>query len=132
MSLDIRKMGEDTYELLSDIIVESLGYKITVKKGFDFDGASIPKAFWSIIGSPFTGNYTIPATIHDGLYASEILDRDICDNIFLDLMKQYNVGYVKRYTMYWAVRSAGWNVWRKHDKDEIEKYKGFINVKIIK
>ena len=102
-----------------------MGYQIKLLKGFDFDAASIPKVFWSIIGSPFTGNYTTPAAIHDGLYAGEILDRKVCDDIFLDLMKQYKVSYVRRYTMYWAVRLGGGKVWKEHTEKEVLKYKGY-------
>ena len=123
--LSVKKVGEQTYILLEDIVVESLGYQIKLLKGFDFDAASIPQIFWSIIGSPFTGSYTTPAAIHDGLYAGEILDRKVCDDIFLDLMKQYKVSYVKRYTMYWAVRLGGGKVWKEHTEKEVLKYKGY-------
>ena len=123
--LSVKKVGEQAYVLLDDLEVESLGYRIKVLKGFDFDAASIPKVFWSIIGSPFTGNYTTPAAIHDGLYAGEILDRKVCDDIFLDLMKQYKVSYARRYTMYWAVRLGGGKVWKEHTEKEVLKYKGY-------
>ena len=123
--LSVKKVGEQTYILLEDVIVKSLGYQIKLLKWFDFDSASIPKVFWSIIGSPFTGSYTTPATIHDGLYAGEILDRKVCDDIFLDLMKQYKVSYVRRYTMYWAVRLGGGKVWKEHTEKEVLKYKGY-------
>ena len=123
--LSVKKVGEQVYILLEDLEVESLGFRIKVLKGFDFDAASIPKMFWSIIGSPFTGNYTTPAAIHDGLYAGEILDRKVCDDIFLDLMKQYKVSYVRRYTMYWAVRLGGGKVWKEHTEKEVLKYNGY-------
>ena len=126
--LSVKKIGKQSYLLLEDITVNSLGYQIKLLKGFDFDAASIPKIFWSIIGSPFTGNYTTPAAIHDGLYAGEVLDRKVCDDIFLDLMKQYKVSYVIRYAMYWAVRLGGGKVWKEHTKDEVLKYKDYCKV----
>lgn len=129
--LSVKKIGKQSYLLLEDITANSLGYQIKLLKGFDFDAASIPQVFWSIIGSPFTGNYTTPAAIHDGLYAGEILDRKVCDDMFLDLMKQYKVSYVRRYSMYWAVRLGGGKVWRGHTKEEVEKYKEFVNVEKI-
>ena len=129
--LSVKKIGKQSYLLLEDIIVNSLGYQIKLLKLFDFDAASIPQIFWSIIGSPFTGNYTTPAAIHDGLYAGEILDRKVCDDIFLDLMKQYKVSYVKRYIMYWAVRLGGGKVWKEHNQEEVLKYKEFIDVEKI-
>ena len=126
--LSVKKVGKQTYILLEDITVNSLGYQIKLLKGFDFDAASIPKIFWSIIGSPFTGNYTTPAAIHDGLYAGEILDRKVCDDIFLDLMKQYKVSYVRRYAMYWAVRLGGGKVWKEHTKEEVLKYTKYVDI----
>ena len=126
--LSVKKVGEQAYVLLDDLEVESLGYRIKVLKGFDFDAASIPKMFWSIIGSPFTGNYTTPAAIHDGLYAGEVLDRKVCDDIFLDLMKQYKVSYVRRYAMYWAVRLGGGKVWKEHNQEEVQEYKKYVDV----
>ena len=126
--LSVKKIGKQSYLLLEDITVNSLGYQIKLLKGFDFDAASIPKIFWSIIGSPFTGNYTTPAAVHDGLYAGEVLDRKVCDDIFLDLMKQYKVSYVIRYAMYWAVRLGGGKVWKEHTKEEVLKYKDYCKV----
>ena len=126
--LSVKKVGKQTYILLEDIVVESLGYQIKLLKGFDFDAASIPQIFWSIIGSPFTGNYTTPAAIHDGLYAGEILDRKVCDDIFLDLMKQYKVSYLRRYTMYLAVRLAGGKVWKEHSQEEVQEYKKYCEI----
>ena len=130
-NLKVSILQDDLFILLEDVVVESLGYKITVKKEFDFDGASIPQALWSVYGNPLTGKYKIAALVHDALYASEKLSRELADAIFLDLMKQHEVGYIKRQTMYYAVRSAGWYVWRGHTKEEVEKYKGFIDVEKI-
>ena len=129
--LKVNIVDENVFILFEDVVVESLGYKITVKKGFDFDGASIPKWLWSIYGSPLNGNYVVASLIHDGLYASQKLPRELSDKIFLDLMKQHKVGYIKRQTMYYAVRSAGWYAWKKHEEPEIEEYKEFIDVEKI-
>lgn len=51
-NLKVEIIEEDVFILLEDVTVGSLGYRITVKAGFDFDGASIPKWLWSIYGSP--------------------------------------------------------------------------------
>lgn len=131
MGLKVEKIASQTYILLEDISVEANGYHITVRQGFDFDAASIPQIFWSLIGSPFTGNYTIGALTHDSLYASRALKRKECDDIFLDLMKQDKVNYFQRYAIYLAVRAGGGFVWNKHKEDEIIKYKEFCNVKKV-
>ena len=129
--LKVNIVGQNVFIVLEDVVVYSLGYKITVKKGFDFDGASIPQALWSLYGNPLSGKFRIAALVHDALYASETLTRELADAIFLDLMKQDEVRYVKRQTMYYAVRSAGWYVWKRHEKVEVKKYKEFINVEKI-
>ena len=131
MNLKVNIVKEDVFILLEDVVVESLGYKITVKKGFDFDGASIPQALWSVYGNPLSGKFRIAALVHDALYASEYFPRELADAIFLDLMKQHGVGYIKQQTMYYAVRSAGWYVWRGHEESEVKKYKEFVNVEKI-
>ena len=57
--LKVNIVDDNVFILFEDVVVESLGYSITVKKGFDFDGASIPKWLWSIYGSPLNGNYVV-------------------------------------------------------------------------
>ena len=129
--LKVNIIKDDVFILLEDVVVESLGYKITVKKEFDFDGASIPQALWSVYGNPLSGKFRIAALVHDALYASQIVSRELADDIFLDLMKQHKVGYLKRQSMYCAVRSGGWYSWKHLTKEEIEKYKEFVNVEKI-
>jgi hypothetical protein len=41
------------------------GHTLTAEPGFVTDGASIPRALWTIIGSPFTGQYVGAAVVHD-------------------------------------------------------------------
>lgn len=84
-----------------------------VPKGFITDGASIPRIFWSLIGSPFTGLYRRAALIHDYFYYTKLTPRWYADKIFLECMKDLGVSYWKRWAMWAAVRAgAGW-IWRK-------------------
>ena len=92
ITLELEIVNENVFILSKDKTVESLGYSVTVKKGFDFDGASIPKWLWSIYGSPLNGNYVVASLIHDGLYASQKVFKNIADKIFSDVKKQTNVG----------------------------------------
>ena len=122
--MKVEKIDDQRFILLEKVTAFSLGYRITINKGFDFDGASIPKWLWSIYGSPFTGNYVVASLIHDGLYASQKVSKRISDKIFLDIMKQSNVGYVKRTSMYLAVKMFGGKDWKEASKykDEYKKY----------
>ena len=127
MNLKVTIVKDDVFILLEDVVVESLGYKIVVKAGFDFDGASIPKWLWSIYGSPLNGNYVVASLIHDGLYASQIVSKSLSDKIFLDLMKQSKVGYVKRTSMYLAVKMFGGKDWNKANEYKNE-YTNYVEV----
>ena len=126
--LVIKKVGDQVYDLVEPLVYQNSEVLIQVNPKFDFDAISIPKIFWSIIDSPFTGKAVKPATLHDALYASEYFAREICDVLFLEAMESEGVGYMKRYSMYYAVRSFGWTVWRKHTKEEVNAYRKFITV----
>ena len=125
--LKVNIIKNDVFILLEDVVVESLGYKITVKKGFDFDGASIPKWLWSIYGSPLNGNYVVASLIHDGLYASQKVSKSVSDKIFLDVMKQSKVGYIKRTSMYLAVKMFGGKDWKEASEYK-DEYTYYVNV----
>ena len=129
-TLDLQIINENLFILNKDKTVESLGYSITVKKGFDFDGASIPKWLWSIYGSPLNGNYVVASLIHDGLYASQLVSKSLSDKIFLDVMKQSNVGYIKRTSMYLAVKMFGGKDWKEANEYKNE-YTKYVDVNII-
>lgn len=101
---------------------------IQVNKGFDFDGASIPQSLWWIVGSPMTGGYQRAACLHDALYASEYFPREVCDALFLEAMTSDGVPRFRRLSMYYAVRMFGGQVWKGHNKDEVNHYRKFITV----
>ena len=123
----VEKIDDQRFILLEKETAFSLGYRITINKGFDFDGASIPKPLWSIIGSPFTGNYVRAALFHDGLYASQKVSKSVSDKIFLDIMKQSNVGYIKRTSMYLAVTLFGGKDWKEASKYK-DEYINYVDV----
>ena len=129
-TLELEIVNENLFILSKDKTVESLGYSVTVKKGFDFDGASIPKWLWSIYGSPLNGNYVVASLIHDGLYASQKVSKRISDKIFLDVMKQSNVGYIKRTSMYLAVKLFGGKDWKEASEYK-NTYINYVDVSTI-
>ena len=128
-TLELEIINENLFILSKDKTVESLGYSITVKKGFDFDGASIPKWLWSIYGSPLNGDYVVASLIHDGLYASQKISKSLSDKVFLDVMKQSKVGYIKRTSMYLAVKLFGSKDWKEASKYK-DEYTNTIDVTI--
>ena len=126
-TLELEIIDDNLFILSKDKTVESLGYSVTVKKGFDFDGASIPKWLWSIYGSPLNGNYVVASLIHDGLYASQKVSKSLADKIFLDVMKQSKVGYIKRTSMYLAVKMFGGKDWKEATEYKNE-YANYVEV----
>ena len=126
--LCLKVIGKQAYEVIEPLVYDNGRFILQVNPKFDFDGASIPKALWSVIGSPMTGGYQRAACMHDALYASECFDRKTCDDLFLQAMKDDGIGFVRRRAMYLAVRAAGWLVWDKHNQLDVSKYKTFVSV----
>ena len=90
------------------------GVTHTVPVNFITDGASIPRVFWTPIGSPFTGLYRKAALIHDYLYATQTTERIYADKVFLEGMKVLKVSWWKRRIMYLAVRGFAGGIWKRH------------------
>ena len=124
--LCLKVIGDQAFEVLEPLVYDNGLVIIQVNPKFDFDGASIPKALWSVIGSPMTGGYQRAGCLHDALYASEYFPREVCDKLFLEAMKSDGVSYIKRTAMYNAVRLFGWMVWKEHKKEEVDEYKKFV------
>lgn len=118
--------------LLEDVIYTLPdGRQILIKKGFIFDGASIPRFFWRIIGHPLDHEFIRAVLLHDGVYAAELIPQSDGDMVFLEFMKYYdNIGWLKRNAMHKAVRIGGSTVWTNHTIEsvtEARKYVSFIN-----
>ena len=124
----IGKIDATRYQIIGNLAYENDTLVVITKDGFYTDGASIPKLLWNVVGSPFEGNYTEPAIIHDGLYGSHWLTKEQSDKLFLEMMEVNGVNWLKRYTMYYAVKFFGRNAWNK-PKKKIEKVKTLVEVK---
>ena len=86
---------------------------VDVPKGFVSDGASIPKALWSIVGSPLDGCPLRAAIVHDWLcvQANTPRARRFADTCFEWIMEEQMVPRWRRLAMFWAVRLYGVLVW---------------------
>jgi hypothetical protein len=87
------------------------GRVVRIPKGFQWDGASIPKWAQAIIGKPM-GKYALAALLHDWLYQSLILGksnkgRKRADELFYTVMEQLDISWWRRKAMYRAVRFGG-------------------------
>lgn len=127
----IKQINDYHYQLVRTYIVLLPNKKtLQILPGFVTDGASVPKLFWNIIGSPFTGNYTRAGIIHDALYASKILPRKQCDSIFFKIIKECGGSWLERTLMWAGVRIFGGFAWKKHTSSSVienRKLISFVN-----
>jgi hypothetical protein len=75
--------------------------------GSHVDGASIPRAFWGIIGGPFEGKYRNASVLHDVAYDEQSRPWEDADRMFYNAMRCSGVGAVTAKTMYYALRRHG-------------------------
>lgn len=94
---------------------------VIVPVGIITDFASVPRAFWIIF--PPDGEYTQAAVLHDFLYRDQRYTRAKTDHIFLEAMGVLDVNWIKRRTMWLAVRSFGWIPWSKRKNEALKKAK---------
>ena len=112
-------------------------YRLHIPKGFEYDGASIPRVAWSIIGMGRDGLHRAAALVHDYIYhydgkmpvgaisrkeggkwspmlfANKFSRKD-ADKMFCRMLRETEppVKPWKRKVVYWAVRAFGWAYWR--------------------
>ena len=108
------------------------GLNILIPKGFEFDGASIPRPLWMFL-SP-VGLCLIQGLIHDyGYYYDRMLiitDEDgifshaegagqkYWDQTFRVIGREVNGMVIINDLAYWALRIGGWMAWNAHRKRE--------------
>lgn len=88
-------------------------HAVEIPVGYRFDGASIPRFAWSIIGAPFEPDFCLAACVHDFYceHSHELGDyqaRVIGDAVFFALLAKAGVSQRRRALMYLAVRLYSW------------------------
>ena len=77
-------------------------YNFEIPKVYCYDGASIPRIFWRIIGSNTDNEFLIPALIHDILCENHNYvanDRHLSSEVFNALLEAGGVNAFKRFWM---------------------------------
>lgn len=75
--------------------------------GSRVNGASIPRAFWSIIGGPFEGKYRNASVLHDVAYEEQKVPPHEADLMFYNAMRASGVGATTAKTMYYVLLRHG-------------------------
>ncbi len=88
---------------------------ITVPVSFYTDFASVPRL--GVIYAMLGDCAHEPAVVHDWIYYSAIVTREIADAVLMEAMNVIGIPWWRRYPIYWGVRIGGWAAWDKHRKD---------------
>ncbi len=95
-------------QLDADVVyVDPADTRWIAPKGFISDGASIPRAFWSIVGGPLDGPYRGPALVHDRYCETQSAPSHDVHRMFYLACRAAGVGAVKAKILYAAVRIGG-------------------------
>ena len=92
----------------------STGRVWTAPKGLVVDGASIPRALWTMIGSPFTGNYRRASVVHDKAcldFPTDGPERKAADAMFYAACRAGGCGRWQAKVLYLGVRIG--STWAK-------------------
>ena len=119
-------MGTRQWVVAKDFHYTIYGEDYVIPKGFQFDGASIPKFLHTWL-SP-TGVLLMGGLIHDYGYKYETLlrkgkkttigikDQKWMDQTFRDINIEQNGFHLLNYLAYWALRLGGFVAWNGHRK----------------
>ena len=113
------------YHLLEDLVFEVPSYIITVRSGFIWNGANIPKSLRGLVGCPM--DYAYESCLHDALYASKLFSRKDCDKLFHKALLARGVNEPLAKAMYLAVRVGGNE---NYGTESIVNARNFIKIKL--
>jgi len=119
-------LGVRKWEISENFNYTLKGVEYTIPKGFQFDGASVPK-FLATFLSP-TGVLLIGGLVHDYAYKYAalkpkndkqpllLLNQKQADIIFRDINIEQNGFHFLNYLAYWGLRIGGFVAWNGHRK----------------
>jgi hypothetical protein len=82
----LSELGSDRrMKILEDFWFADEADKLWVApKGSIVNGASIPEALWSLVGSPYTGDYRRASVVHDVACNDPTISREAADDMFYE------------------------------------------------
>ncbi len=120
---DILRLQEKTWAIIDGDLFE-------VNPGFWFDGMSMPRALWSLMGHPFSPHLIIQVFWHDIFYSSHIFPESKCNDLLDRMIVQrnqdwasndlpYNIGFLKRKAIRAGLGSFGWVAYNSKTPEQI-------------
>lgn len=103
-------IADHPFRYESDIAKQTL----IVPIGFYTDFASVPRL--GIVYSLLGDRAHEPAVIHDWLYYSALISRDMADNVLFEAMGVLGLPWWQKWPIYMGVRIGGWKAWNDHRK----------------
>ncbi len=92
--------------------LDPAGAKWLAPQASEVNGASIPRAFWSVIGGPFAGRFRNASVVHDVACVERTAEWRDVHWMFYEACRCGGVGVAKAKVMYYAVFHFGprWEV----------------------
>lgn len=118
--LNLKVLSDSKFCLTTDVRYEFDDKIITIHKGFIWDGASIPRELWSVVGCPCS--HLAESCLHDALYASCIYNRKDSDKMFHSALIANGNDYFTAKTLYLGVRVGGELFYGKKSKSEAREF----------
>ena len=104
----------NVYTLLKPLLYCGL----EIPAGFESDGASVPRLFWSTVFPPGDSKALRPAIIHDYIYRThpERWTRKMADETFYEMLVSAGISKWRAYKAYLGVRLFGQSAWEAQGK----------------
>jgi hypothetical protein len=106
----VNPSGEDqTMQLLEDFsFIDPAGIVWPAPKSSIVDGASIPRELWSLVGSPYTGDYRRASVVHDIACNTPSVNRKEADVMFFHACHVGGCSPTQACVLYAGVRIGAW------------------------
>ncbi len=102
-------------EYAAELRLPGLSALAQIPEGYSWDGASIPRWAWSIMGHPLEGDLRLPSLVHDWLceHSETAADRMVADAVFFLLLSRAGLPRWRRICLWAAVRFYAIFIWRR-------------------
>jgi hypothetical protein len=110
-----------------EFIFRGILWRMTIKAGYDTDGASKPRITWALIGDPLRLEVLIAALVHDILFCVHhpAWPLGLTNLLFLEIIQATGGNWAYRNACHKAVQAGGWACWKK-TPEQLAKYRPML------